>query len=680
MKSYSSIPLHLLSLFSLFLTLSLALPYDAHQYGNIARSAELDVNVGLGKSLGLTRHVGAGKHGADLVHYVLEISEGYANPDGAKERMVYLLNGKFPADPLTIDEGDEVEFLVINNATETLTMHFHGIEQKGTPWSDGVPGVTQPIIQPGGNFTHRWNATQHGFYFIHSHSKSQQDDGMAMTLFIRPHHNRERPFGQISEDPLDLVQMYAAEHHAESLMIMDWRHFPEYEIGEIWKESNIEPLCVQSILINGKGSSVCPPTDELAAIGTARGLGDLTAQGCFYLNNSITNPQEEGFSPESNPALIPEELYLTCSPEGVDNPLYTLNVDTRNTSWVMLNLVNNGGLWEEVFSIDEHELYIVAVEGEYVNTTTPVEAVSLHSGVRVQALVKLTGTPGQAYTIRVAANVQPQVKSGYGIFQYASPDPSVTPTLVKPAAGYPALPTSTPFIDYTGAPLTTATGGTCNATVFDYASDQAAPYVADPPPSNDQVAHTLFLNMRRPNGITWVANGTGLQTGLYENGDPLIWDSVWREVLEAATENTGPFAGSELVEADSLYVVPELGSVVDLVFRVHGSNPPHPIHKHFNRFWVLGHGLGSFNWTTVAEAAEAVPEHFNFVNPPKRDGYNTLPSDPDGSWLALRYVVQNPGPQTVHCHISQHAAGGMVAVILQAMDKLELPEEYAKPC
>ncbi len=38
--------------------------------------------------------------------------------------------------------------------------------------------------------------------------------------------------------------MYAAEHHAESLMIMDWRHFPEYEIGEIWKESNIEPLYV----------------------------------------------------------------------------------------------------------------------------------------------------------------------------------------------------------------------------------------------------------------------------------------------------------------------------------------------------------------------------------------------------------------------------------------------------
>lgn len=27
----------------------------------------------------------------------------------------------------------------------------------------------------------------------------------------------------------------------------------------------------------------------------------------------------------------------------------------------MLNLVNNGGLWEEVFSIDEHELYIVGM-------------------------------------------------------------------------------------------------------------------------------------------------------------------------------------------------------------------------------------------------------------------------------------------------------------------------------
>ncbi|KAK0467199.1 Cupredoxin [Desarmillaria tabescens] len=682
MKSYSSIPFHLLSFFSLFLTLSLALPHDAHQYGSrtsVARSAELDVHAGVGKTLGLTYHIGGGKNGANLVHYVLEISEGYANPDGAKERMVYLLNGKFPADPLTIDEGDEVEFVVINNTTETLTMHFHGIEQKGTPWSDGVPGVTQPIIQPGNNFTHCWNATQHGFYFIHSHSKSQQDDGMAMTLYIRPDRKRERPFRQISEDPLDLFQMYAAEHHAESIMIMDWRHFPEYEIGEIWKEANIEPLCVQSILINGKGSSVCPSADELAAIGTARGNGDLTAQGCLYLNNSITNPPAEGFAFEANAALVPDELWLTCASEGVDNPLYTLNVDNHNTSWVMLNLVNNGGLWEEVFSIDEHPMYIIAVEGEYVNTTTPVSAVSLHSGVRVQALVKLTGTPGEAYTIRVAANVAPQVKTGYGILQYASPDPSATPTLVKPAAGYPALPTSTAYIDYSSAALTTATGAECNATIFDYTSDQAAPYVADPPPSNDQVAHTFFLNMKRPNATIWTANGTGLQTGVYENGDPLIWDSVWRGVLEAATENVGPYAGSSLVLADSVYVVPEVGSVVDLIFIVHGANPAHPIHKHFNRFWVMGHGTGSFNWTTVAEAAEAIPEHFNFVNPPKRDGYNTIPSTPEGSWLALRYVVQNPGPQTVHCHISQHAAGGMVAVILQAMEQLELPEKYAKP-
>ncbi|KAG7443568.1 uncharacterized protein BT62DRAFT_1033638 [Guyanagaster necrorhizus] len=677
-----SIALRLLPLFSLFLTLSLALPHDTHQHASrtsVARSAELDVDVGVGKALGLTLHVGAGTNGANLVDYVLEISEGSVNPDGAKERMVYLLNGKFPADPLTIDEGDEVEFFIINNATESLTMHFHGIEQKGTPWSDGVPGVTQPIIQPGGNFTHRWNATQFGFYFIHSHSKSQQDDGMSMTLYIRPSPKRERPFGKISDDPLDLFQMYAAEHHPESIMIMDWRHFPEYEISEMWKEANIEPLCVQSILINGKGSSVCPSADELAAIGTARGHGDLTAQGCLYINNSIINPQGEGFSAESNVALLPDELWLTCASEGVDNPLYILNVDNTKTSWVMLNLVNSGGLWEEVFSIDEHPMYVVAVEGEYVNTTTPVEAVTLHSGVRVQALVKLTGTPGEAYTIRVAANVVPQVKSGYGILQYASPDPFVTPTLVKPSVGYPALPTSAASIDYTGTLLTTATGAKCNATEFDYTSEQASPYIADPPPSNNNVTQTLFLNMKRPNATTWTANGTGLQTGLYENGEPLIWDSVWRGVLEAADEDTGPFAGSQLVLADSVYVVPEQGSVVDLIFLVHGAQPAHPIHKHFNRFWVMGHGVGSFNWTSVAEAAEAIPESFNFVNPPKRDGYDTIPSTAEGSWLAIRYVVQNPGPQTVHCHISQHAAGGMVVVILQAMEKLVLPEEYAQP-
>jgi FtsP/CotA-like multicopper oxidase with cupredoxin domain len=40
--------------------------------------------------------------------------------------------------------------------------------QQGTPWSDGVPGVTQDAIKPGGSFVYRWTANDYGIYWYDS--------------------------------------------------------------------------------------------------------------------------------------------------------------------------------------------------------------------------------------------------------------------------------------------------------------------------------------------------------------------------------------------------------------------------------------------------------------------------------------------------------------------------------
>ena len=36
------------------------------------------------------------------------------------------------------------------------TMHWHGIDQRNSPWMDGVHGVSQCPIQPGQSFTYRF--------------------------------------------------------------------------------------------------------------------------------------------------------------------------------------------------------------------------------------------------------------------------------------------------------------------------------------------------------------------------------------------------------------------------------------------------------------------------------------------------------------------------------------------
>lgn len=37
--------------------------------------------------------------------------------------------------------------------------------QYNTPWSDGVPGLSQKPILPGESFTYKWTATQYGTYW-----------------------------------------------------------------------------------------------------------------------------------------------------------------------------------------------------------------------------------------------------------------------------------------------------------------------------------------------------------------------------------------------------------------------------------------------------------------------------------------------------------------------------------
>ncbi|KIY68202.1 multicopper oxidase [Cylindrobasidium torrendii FP15055 ss-10] len=612
------------------------------------------------------------------VQHDLVVSEGMHSPDGGKERYTIFMNGKFGSEVITVDEGDTLELNVISQLSRPFTLHGHGINHKAV-WMDGVPGVTQKSIEPGENFTYVYELNQHGFYHLHAHYKGLQDDGLYMGLVVRPAASRQKPFDKISSNPVDQAQLAETERNTIPILVSDYRHYSSDEVLQIWESSNIEPLCVHSVLVNGQGSRVCVPQYQLDAFAEKRGKGNLTALGCLPISSPILNPEVDGFGLQSNASAVPLDSYETCDNNSVGAPLYTVEVDAVN-GWAILAFVNAGGLWEQRVSIDEHPMYVFDVEGEYVNVSEPVEVISLASGFRMKVAIKLDKAPGSAYTIRVASNVVPQIISGYAVLQYST---ILNSTLLGGSAdlvaqeGFPALPTSTPYMGYDGAPLTIADGLEANATVFVENGPAAAPLVSTPPPSTDSVGETLFFDLSRPNATMWAMNHTGLHQSLYEDIKPIIWSSVWKPIAAGEV----PQEDMAAMASDSVLIIPELGTVVDMIFTVKENGPPHPIHKHLNKFWVIGEGSGSFNWTTVAEAAAAIPESFNFETAPLRDGYNTpvAIAAQGGSWLALRYVVEEAGPQVLHCHISQHATGGMVGVILQAMEKLELPAEFDAP-
>jgi FtsP/CotA-like multicopper oxidase with cupredoxin domain len=50
--------------------------------------------------------------------------------------------------------------------------------------ADGVPGVSQRPIPPGGTYVYKWRATQYGTYWYHGHLAGQLEDGLFGPIHI----------------------------------------------------------------------------------------------------------------------------------------------------------------------------------------------------------------------------------------------------------------------------------------------------------------------------------------------------------------------------------------------------------------------------------------------------------------------------------------------------------------
>ncbi len=67
-----------------------------------------------------------------------------------------------------------------------------------TPWSDGVPGVTQRQIPSGDSFVYKWTATQYGSYWYHAHQRGLLGDGQFGPIVIHPQRGVKGPWKKIS--------------------------------------------------------------------------------------------------------------------------------------------------------------------------------------------------------------------------------------------------------------------------------------------------------------------------------------------------------------------------------------------------------------------------------------------------------------------------------------------------
>jgi len=268
-------------------------------------------------------------------------------------------------------------------------------------------------------------------------------------------------------------------------------------------------------------------------------------------------------------------------------------------------------------------------------------------------MVKLDQEPGN-YTIRFADNGAGQVVTGYGVLSYKGGHQLRNYTL-----GY-TLPLNQTegYTDYGGQPRYS------NVTVFD-SVNPTPPY---PPnkPATPKTDDELFL-------ITMGRRGSAWQ-----------WSMRGKELYQADRDAYTPllyFPDSPDANDDQLVIKTKNDSWVDIILQV-GTLPNntveigHAIHKHGSKFWIIGQGLGAWNYSSVAQAVVDQPQSFNLETPNIRD--TAITTFVGAMWVAIRYHSNNPGAFLLHCHIETHLAGGMALAIMDGYDYWPvIPPEYS---
>ncbi|KAH0309446.1 putative multicopper oxidase, type 1, partial [Aureobasidium melanogenum] len=177
----------------------------------------------------------------NTVTYNLEITNTTCNPDGNGAIECFLINGQQPGPVITANWGDQVVINVKNSLQNNgSSFHWHGVRQLNSVGSDGVGGLTECPIPPGGSRTYSFLATQFGTSWYHSHYSSQYGMGVTGTIVING--------PATSNYDIDLG----------AFPVSDWYYGLATRVNDVTLynlQNNAPPPNGDNILVNGKGMS-----------------------------------------------------------------------------------------------------------------------------------------------------------------------------------------------------------------------------------------------------------------------------------------------------------------------------------------------------------------------------------------------------------------------------------------
>jgi len=99
--------------------------------------------------------------------------------------VMYAYDGQIPGPRLEIPQGATVNVRFRNLTDLPSSIHWHGLRLANA--NDGVPGLTQAAVPPGGEFLYRVYAPDPGLFWYHPHNREDvaQDLGLAGNIMVR---------------------------------------------------------------------------------------------------------------------------------------------------------------------------------------------------------------------------------------------------------------------------------------------------------------------------------------------------------------------------------------------------------------------------------------------------------------------------------------------------------------
>jgi FtsP/CotA-like multicopper oxidase with cupredoxin domain len=159
----------------------------------------------------------------------LEITAGPNNqvlyPDGGKPSSLWSYNNTTPGPEIRVRRGERVRVRLVNNLAEPTSIHWHGVRIQNA--MDGVAGLTQEAVPPGGSFEYNFIVPDAGTFWYHAHTKSwrQVARGLYGALII----DEEKPAFDRDHDLTLTIDDWRLDQDgtldvASIGSLMDWSH------------------------------------------------------------------------------------------------------------------------------------------------------------------------------------------------------------------------------------------------------------------------------------------------------------------------------------------------------------------------------------------------------------------------------------------------------------------------